>query len=262
MADTSFSWRLRLELEGDASLRMERPGRTFRFDPGRAPDDDAVLLLTWNETERLVGAREAVAAGRAPTVLADPALLSWLSEAGEVQGASPGPDDPVTVDGVEVRFYPYTPIPYAEGAELLYKVSSAVAGPGRALRRLLARQRQPSAAPVAVSLQLPDGGHFVHLNLALHRDTPDAWLDQALSRFAGSDWILAGVDYGHEDAFLEKIARFDARHILVADLVSDVRRALGLPTGVLTPLVDRLREQGLDAYVFATRASFRFEKAP
>jgi len=264
-----FPWALRLEHEGCASIRLERRGRTFRFDPitpsepwaalGETPwalplRDDDVVVLTFAEHERLASTAHALRDGLHPTVVAQPEILEWLGEFGDVQG---GPA-PQVIDGVRIEALPYTPIAYAEGVEIAYKVWAAVSGPARTARRLLNRARLPGGSPVAVQLTLGDR-RFVHLNLALHADTPEDWLREAVARFGGADWMLVGVDYGMELAFLDRVERFGARRLLVTDLVSDVRRDMGMPTGVLTPLVDELHARGVDAYVFSTRSSFRFE---
>lgn len=255
MSDSNFPWELRIELEGSASLKVERKGRTVRFDPIDAPAADDIVVLTWSESQRVAATAEALQAGVHPTVVASAELGPWLDE----QGATGRPTAPCTVDGVEIELMAYQPIPYAEGAELGYKVVSALSDPLGAARRLRRRARLPKSAPVVVGLRLPSGQRLVHLNLSLHRHTPADWLEQAVARFGGADWVVVGVDYGHDEAFYQQISRFEPGHLLVADLVGDDRRAMGLPTGVLTPLVDRLVADGHSAYVFPCRSSLRFE---
>ncbi len=266
----TFPWELRLEHEGFASIRLERKGRTVRFDPvtpdepwaalGETPcalpiGDEDIVILTFAEQERLVATAHALRDGRRPLVIAPAAVLEWLGQFGDVEGNS----GPLTVDGVRIETTAYTPIAYAEGKEIAYKALSAIADPRRAARRLLNRVRLPKAGPVVVSLTLPGGRRFVHLNLSLHAGNDGAWLEEAVERFGGADWLLVGVDHGYEAAFMERIARFTPKKLLFTDLVSDVRRSMGMPTGVLTPLADQLLEQGIDVLVFATRSSFRFE---
>jgi hypothetical protein len=67
------------------------------------------------------------------------------------------------------------------------------------------------------------------------------------------------VDYGEETPFLAQVGRLDAKRILVADLLGSIRRSNGLPSSLLTPIVDRAQALGLDAYVFATKVTMRFE---
>ena len=47
--------------------------------------------------------------------------------------------------------------------------------------------------------------------------------------------------------------------MLVTELINSERRELGLPTELVTPLRDRLHTAGIEAHVFATQASYRFE---
>lgn len=267
------AWPLRLEHEGYASIRLERPGRRFRFDPiepeaswvalGEAPwavpiAGDDVVLLTFSEHERLVATAHAVRDAVRPTVVAAPEVLDWLSGFGLVEGGSA----PLTVDGVAIDALPFEPIPYAEGLEIARKVWSAVSNPRRGATRLWNRSRLPRCKPLALSLTLPGGARFVHLNMALHNYTSEAWMEAAIARFGGAEWLLAGVDFEHEESFLRLVGRFGATRVLVADLLGDVRRDMGMPTTVITPLVDRLIEQGMDAYVFPSRSSLRFEVEP
>ena len=264
-----YPWALRLEHEGGASIRVERAGRWLRFDP-IAPDRawealgdmpyatalgaDDIVVLTFPEHERLVATAHAVRDGLKPTVVASPEILAWLAEFGALEPVTA----PTTLDGIDIELMSFEPIPYAEGAEIAWKAWSALSRPGPSLTRLKNRLRLPRCQPSAVSLTV-GGRRLVHLNMALHNNTPPAWMAEAVARFGGADWLLLGVDYGHEEGFMERVARLGARQVLVTDLVSDVRREMGLPTTLLTLLVDRLREQGLDAYVFASRSSFRFE---
>ncbi len=265
----SFPWELRIEHEGFASLRLERRGRRLRIDPipdepwatlGETPltqpiTDEDVVLLSFCEHERLVATAHALRDGRRPTVIAPPEVLDWLQQFGEVRGA----ETPTTLDGVSVEAIPFEPIAYAEGTEIGWKLWSALSDPRRGAARLYNRLRLPRAKPRAYALTLPSGRRFVHLNLALHNDTPQGWLEEAAARFGGADWLLCGVDYGHERGFLDRVERLAPKRLLLADLVSDVRRSMGMPTTVLTPLADELSSRGVDVYVFASRSSLRFE---
>lgn len=264
-----YPWTLRLEHEGGASIRVERDGRWLRFDPIAADQTwvalgdmpyasaltaDQIVVLTFPEHERLVATAHAVRDGLNPTVVASEGILEWLSGFGALTGHTA----PLELDGLRFETLEFEPIPYAEGTEIAWKAWSALSRPGPSLSRLKNRLRLPRCAPSVFSLTL-GGRRLVHLNMALHNNTSEAWMEQAISRFGGADWLLTGVDYGHERGFMERVARLGARQVLVTDLVSDVRRDMGMPTTVLTLLVDELREQGLDAYVFASRSSFRFE---
>lgn len=264
MVDPNFPWALRLELEGGASLRIERRGRWFRVDPTR-PDapwaplgevpcatplrDDEVVLLTAAEPERVEATVEARGRGVAPPVLAQPELLAYVG--------GPGHTPPAEIDGVAVSFLPYAPAPVPRAERLRGWVAAA-----RAPRRLLQRVQQdklPAAPPVAFQLRFPDGRRLAYLGLALHSQTPAAWVEQAIAAYGGADWLITGVVEGEQAALAQALPRFAGKRVLVADLTGDLRRAAGLPHGLLTPLVDGLVEAGIDAYVFATRSSFRFE---
>lgn len=250
-----FPWRLRLEHEGLASIRLERRGRRVRFDPVAPPDADDIVVLTRTWPEHLDATARAVADGRRPTVVAEPEVLSWLARKGELDAHR----TPVTLDGVQIETLAYTPIPYAAGAEALRKVKSAVLRPDRALRRVAKRARLPRAEPVVVQLTFPDGGRLLHLNLALHDGTPERWLDEAAERFGGADWIVAGIDYGHDEAMLQRIRRFGDGKVMFTDLINETRQQVGLPINLLTPACDRAITQGVEAYLFVGGAGMRFE---
>lgn len=250
-----FPWRLRLEHEGFASVRVERRGRLVRFDPVEPPAADDIVVITRAWPEHLDATVQAIEAGVRPTVVAEPEVLSWLARRGDLDGHRA----PVTLDGVSIETLAYTPIPYAEGAEALRKVRSALVRPGRAVRRLARRARLPKAEPVVVQLTLPDGGRLLHLNLSLHGGTPETWLSEAAARFGGADWIMAGIDHGHDDEMLQRIQRFGEGRVMFTDLLHDSRQAVGLPINLLTPACDRAITQGVDAHLFVGGAGMRFE---
>lgn len=253
-----YPWALRIQHEGFLSLRLERPGRTLRFDPCEPVEDGDIVVLTWTFPEQVDATRQAVSDGLRPTVLATRPILDWLAKRGAVDGhdLSAGP---VSIDGMRLQAFPYTPIPYANRPEAVRKVGSALRNPGRAIGRLARHLDEARTTPVAVEVDLGDSGRLLHLNLALHGGTPAAWLSEMQERAHGLRWLLAGVDYDEEAAFVEALVGFPAEHVLVADLVSEIRRKIGLPTRLLTPLVDQVQGRGLPAAVLATRSSFRFE---
>ena len=69
-ASAPFPWRLRLEHEGQMSLRVERQGRWLRFDPSTPPDGDDIVVLTWCWPDHLEATAASVSAGKRPTVIA------------------------------------------------------------------------------------------------------------------------------------------------------------------------------------------------
>jgi len=225
------------------------------FDPFEEPEGDPLVLLTGEESDRLDGAQAAVQAGRKPEVLAAQGLLDWLGEQGEVVGHLP----PVQVDGVAIDAVPYAPIPFATPREAVRKAWSGLRRPDLAAQRLLRRAGRPGTDPLVVALTLPDGSRLVHLGCALHAETPQIELDRLVRRFGGADWLLVGVDFQEQAAVEAALPRFEARTVLVTDVHNEIRRHLGLPTELLTPLVDRLVAAGLSAHPLSRGASYRFE---
>lgn len=244
---------LRLSHEGWSSLRLEGPIR-LRFDPREPVQGGELVVVTWNEAERVQGVVDALRSGLGPRVVATAPMLAWLGESGPLQGLPP----PVDVDGVSIQALPYAPVPYIEMPQILYKTRSALRDPLRAVGRLRSRMGLAPAPPACWSLRAPDL-HVVHLNCALHRWTPDAWLDEAKALLGGAHLLVVGVDHGMEAQVESRVGAFRARRVVLADLVGDVRRSLDLPTDPLTPLCDRLRRQGVDAHVLAPQASLRFD---
>ncbi|MCB9764755.1 MAG: hypothetical protein H6739_33575 [Alphaproteobacteria bacterium] len=253
--NADYPWRLRLVHEGFSSIRLERQGRWFRFDPVDPPGDTDVTILTWAELERARGAVEAVRQGRNPTVVATPPVRAWLSSKGEVDDLSPGGK----LDGVKVEAVEYQPIPYVTPPEAVRKARAALTHPGMAIQRIRKRLDQPRSNPLVVHLTLPDGGRLLHLNCSIHQNTDAEWLKRIQDRFRGPDWLIVGMDYEHEQAVQEGVPPFEARTVLITDLVNDVRRGIGLPIHILTPTVDALVDMGLDAFPFVREAGYRFE---
>lgn len=256
MITPAYPWRLRLVHEGYASIRVERRGAWVRFDPYDAPAPGQLSVLTWSELERSRGVLAAMDAGDRPTVLTSPPLREWLRGKGAVDDRDP--------DGVveELRFEaePYKPIPYATPPEAARKLRAAVLNPAHAAMRVRKRLEQPRGTqPLLVQVTLPDGGRLLHLNCSLHDGTDAEWLRRVQGRFHGADWLLVGVDYEQDEAVIEGVPGFGARTVMITDLVNDVRRDIGLPCGILTPVVDALASRGVDAHPFVREAGQRFE---
>ena len=131
--------------------------------------------------------------------------------------------------------------------------------PDRAALRLLRRRGYPKAEPSVFQLTLPDGSRLAYLGLALHDGTPADWLEQAVTDWGQSEWLVVGVDYGHGESVLRYLGRFGARHVLFTDLICELRQALGLPIELLTPFRDRAVANGLEADVFVSGAGLRYE---
>jgi hypothetical protein len=258
MALPSFPWRLRISHEGLRSLKLERPGRRLRVDPIAPIDADDILVLTGSWPEQLEAAAALVRSGARPAVVAAPEVLAYLASLGPVQ-AFPGP---VSIDGLAIELQPYTPIPWMSPAEAPGKLISAAVRPDRALARLGRRARLPRAAPRAFQLTLPDGGRLVYLGTALHSGTPPDWFEKIRAEWRAPQWLVVGVDLGEEAAAAELIPQMNAEQVILTDLVSEVRRAMGLKIGLLTPLGDTLIERGLAAQVLVSGAGLRYERAP
>ncbi|HCH65171.1 MAG TPA: hypothetical protein DFR83_20370, partial [Deltaproteobacteria bacterium] len=247
--------RLRIEHEGALSLRMDRRGRPIRFDPISTPSADAIVILTGAWPEQLVATRDAVRAGQSPTVVAPPPIIDWLSSQGAVRTVPTATE----IDGLTVEQRAFSPIPYATPLETVFKLQSALRRPDRAARRLVQRVEMPRCAPMVTRVRFPDGNHLVHASLCLHDGTPDAWFAKLVADWARPEWLLLGVDFGQGDAAIARAGDFNARHILVTDLLSDLRRSLGLPTELLTPVRDNMLNRGLAADVFVSGAGLRYE---
>lgn len=251
-----YPWRLRLTHEGHSAIRVEWPGNPIRFDPFADVVEDDRCVLTWHECERAEGLVQAIRSGVTPNVVSTPPLRMWLHTIGAVHDHTLGGkiDKKIFVEALE-----YAPIPYATPTEFMRKAKAGLKNPLMAARRLKRRSGLPEANPIVVRLTFPDGATLLHLNCALHGDTDAEWLNRAVNKFRGADWVIAGVDYEAHDSFPDLVRRFEPKHLLVTDLVNDTREAIGLPIRILTPLVDALKDMGLNAEPFVEGASYRYE---
>ncbi len=246
---------LRIVHTGCAGLRLEIGGSlVVAIDPAEDPGAVDLVLVTWNEAERLQGALEAVRSGHGPRIAAPAPVLDWLAAEGPFEAFELGEPLPE----LEVEALEYQPVPYATTAEALRKAHSAVSSPLLAARRLATRARLPRCAPVVLRIGLPGARRLVHLNCALHRDTPDAWLRDLTDRWGGADWLLASWDFGEGEAFRERVSSLPAQRLLVTDLVGEVRAHLGLPVEIRSLVADQLAAQGVPVLMLAARTSLRF----
>jgi hypothetical protein len=250
-----YPYRLRILHPEGAALRFERRGAFLHVDPTEPPEAGDTVILTASTPYRARGTVEALAAGRRLTVVAAPVVLDWLAGFGPID-ARPAP---VTLDGVAIDALSYTPPRTARPLGHFLRASVIGARPGPSLRRIAESTRFVTSDPQVYELRLEDGARLVHLDHALHRDADPAWIDQAIARFGGAEWLLVGVPWGDADAVVAQAPRFAARRVLVTELQKDERREAGLPTELVTPVRDRLLAAGVEAHVFATQASYRFE---
>lgn len=247
-----YPYRLKLEHADRAEVRLHRSGRCIVFDPTEVKEGD-IVVLTGPAPDRIRATAEAVKLGHRPTVLASEEILAWLRGVGAV-------DEPTgEVDGVTFESLPYTPASTARPMPQRVMAHMGALKPVATFRHLRERATLPTSSPCAWQLTFPDGSRLVHLDLALHRGQEATWKEQAAARFGGADWLVIGSAYGESEGVANSLGAFGARHVLLSDLVNGERRALGLPTELVTPLRDRLVASGVEAHVFATQTSFRFE---
>lgn len=200
------------------------------------------MLLTG--PSRLHGVLEALHHGVVPTVVAPEPVYDWLTTIGRVSGGGA----PREIDGVHFEAMNYPPPPSGIGDRLR-----------GAVRRFRDRQHPPHCEPQVVELRFPDGSRLLHLDLALHHGIDEFWVGRAAARFGNPELILLGLPYGEGAALASWLPRFGPNRVLLAEMVNDDRRELGLPTEMVTPTRDRLVAQGLEVHVFATQTSHRFE---
>ncbi len=250
-----YPYRLRVQHPEYGEIRLERKGRFLRVDPVEPPEEDEVVVLTSSAPHRARGTVEALQAGKRLTVVASTAVLDWLAGLGKVDRQP----FPATVDGLTIDGLPYTPAPGAPPLAHFLRASVAGARAGSALRRIAEQVRFPSSEPHVIQITLEDGGRLVHLDHALHRGTDPEWLDRAAARFGGAEWLLVGVPWGEGEGVVRHVGRFAAKRVLLVELQNAERREMGLPTELVTPWRDQLVSAGVEAHVFATQASYRFE---
>ncbi len=210
---------MRLDHLGYSGLRLTWPGgATVAVDP--PAQVEGPVVLTWSEPERTRGAR--LGAGH---VAAHPALLAALGIRGVHLGSGTA-----LLDGFALRAAAYRPIPYAVPAEAIRKARTALLRPRLAASRLWNTLRRPHDPPMVVELA-HEGVRVLLLGQSLHRFA-DA--RQLAEQFVGADVAVAGTDFEDEEATGRLLAQFAARHNVLADLVGEVRRELGLPVRPLT----------------------------
>jgi len=176
-----------------------------------------------------------------------PVDLQSLEDLGTIDGHMV----PTTLDGVKIST-----------AEFPQPTTNMLRTPSltqRIKQRLSGQPFRWNPQPRVVQLELPDGGRLVHIGCALHSENPRDWIEQIAEQFGGADWLIVGIPYGEGQAVLDYLSLFNARIILVTDLVNDSRELRKLPTELMTPIVDRLQDQGLAAYPFPPQSSQRFE---
>lgn len=214
------------------------------------------MILTGPSPARLRGTMEALKQGRRLTIVAPDAIFEAMAKLGPVVGgAGPRQVDDLKIDGM--LYTPPPPNAGSIGARL--QASVAAARPRATLKRLAEQVRGPGGEPWIVELTFPDGARLLHLDLSLHHKVDEAWVSRAAARFGNAEWTIVGMGYGEGTAVVQWLPRFGPNHVLFAELVNGERRELGYPTELVTPYRDRLVAGGVEAHVFATQTSFRFE---
>jgi hypothetical protein len=252
--DYDHGYRLRIEHPDRAEVRLLWAGPPIVFDPADPPAEGEIIVLTGPAPDRLRATAAVVKAGKRPIVVASDELCDWLTRLGPIDGG-PGPRE---VAGVKFDSMRYDP---PSGARPFPQRIAAYVGalrPGAALRHLRERSETPDGQPHIWQVTFPDGGRFLHLDLALHSGQNGDWVDRAAGAFGNPDWLLLGAAHGEGEGVRRWISRFGGR-VLLTDLVNGERRAMGLPVELVTPLRDQLMAAGVDTHVFATQASYRFE---
>jgi len=234
--------RLRLFHEGFASIRVEHPTRWLRFD-SITSDDQAIHIPTGTPLAPIDGIESTIRANDRPTVVAPPRDLQALEEIGLIDGHMV----PTVISGISIRTQ------HAEAPP-----AHEIPGPRQLVRQWI-RRRYWNPQPRVIELSFGDGSRLVHLGCNLHRDTSSKWLEEALQSFKGADWLLVGMAQGEAESLLNHLPAFEARVVLVTDLVNDARRKARLPVKWLTPTVDQLQELGVPAYPFPPQSSMCFE---
>lgn len=225
------------------------------IDPVLEPAEEDIVVITGPSPTRLRGTVAALKAGKRLTVVAPDPIFDALGKLGRVEGGS-GPRE---IDGVKFDGMLYSPPAAARPIEHFFQASVAASRPRAALRRLAEQVRGPGGEPWIVELTFPDGGRLLHLDVALHKHVDEAWITRAAARFGNAEWTVVGMAYGEGAAVLEWLPRFGVNRVLFVELLNGERRELGLPTELVTPWRDQLVAAGVEAHVFATQTSFRFE---
>ncbi len=211
-----------------SGLRVTWPdGAALSFDPPRATPGP--LVVTWSENERVAG----VKAGAPGPVAAHATLLDWLDR----HGVPLTPGIPTPLGPFLITAHAYRPIPWATPTEAVRKTLSGLGSPALALTRLRHTLRRPKDPPLVIVAEHA-GRRFVHLGQALHRFLPEPDAVRLTTLAADAHLVVAGTDYDDEADVGRLLHRCGSGPLVVADLVGQVRRRLGLPTRPLSATVD------------------------
>ena len=259
---SDLPWELRLEHQGYSHLTLNWKRGNIHFDPHLEPEDNDVVILLWSWPERILATAEAIRNGKKIRVVAAQEILDWLAGFGAFEGYA----NSAVLDGCTIQLHPYEPFPDWTWPESIQKIAAGLRSPKKIVRRLYRKRKLPFSMPRIATVRFPSGVQFLHLNLSLHREQKQSWVREMQQKIGTSDWILCGCDYHQDEILAQNLPFFEGDLILITDLLSDSRRALGLPTQLLTPVVDRFLDQfsnedrSKQFHVFAAHASFRFNQ--
>lgn len=242
--------------DGFAALRIrDDEDRVLALDPWEEQECDVIALSGGPWAERYAGLDALLTSDKRPEVVAPEPLAGWLEQAYGVSVHIP----PCSVSGFSFVALPYTPCEPSGGG--VDRVRAALRRPRWAVDRLTARRRLPEAPPHAWRIELRHGHRFAHLGLALHSDTPSAWIARARTELlAEVDNVLAGYSHGESAAFIRHIVSLMPARLLITDQVADLRRAAGLPVQLITPTRDELVRSDCESHVFVSGTAMRFEQ--
>ena len=255
--NNTIPWDLRLAHLGHSHIQLEWMLGRIHFDPVISPQDGDIVVLLWNWPDRLWATAQAIQKGVKIRVVACRKALVWLRQFGSFESHL----HTAKLDGIEISVHPYEGVSAFSLRDNLRKVRAVIQKPLAVARRLRKKADLPDFAPHIAHLRFPSGAQFLHLNLSLHKATSASWKNDIMNRYEQVDWLLVGCDHEHHDGLIEHLKAFQAKKILLTDLIGDARREIGLPSHWLTPLVDQALEQELEVYVFAPHASYRFDGA-
>jgi hypothetical protein len=265
----NYPWLLKLVHEGGSTIRVERDGCFFCFNPTN--DFQGVSVVIGHEANSLTGVRQTISLGTRPKVVCNAELADVLESEGTIELQ----DTSKSIHGIEVGIMNYIPckpkvikfprIPSPSAAtkrakNRVLRMTEAISEPSKTVKNIINKESTKRLSPAIVELGLPSGQRLLHLNLSLHSSADTAWVKKAQERFSGADWVVFGTDWGQESGLFSHLKGFKGKRYIFADLVNDSRRERGLPINTMTPIADKLIDQGLDIHLFPPQASLRFEK--
>jgi|GEM_PF-3063967 len=265
----NYPWLLKLVHEGGSTIRVEREGGFFCFNPNRSFQGISVVID--QDVKSLAGVRETISLGTRPKVVCNVETANVLQGHGSLDHQ----DISTPIDGIEIKIMNYNPcapkvIKFPSIANPataprrakhnVMRITEALSHPSKAVKNLMKKEPNQLIPPSIVELKLPTGERLLHLNLSLHSSASVSWVKSAQEQFSGADWVVFGTDWNQESGLLSHLKGFKGKRYIFADLVNDSRREQGLPINTMTPVADLLVDQGLEVHLFPPQASLRFER--